>query len=312
MFRTLALAALMLLPGTAFARCEGVVPGAKPQNTARDFVGTKMDDIIDQGWIEFAVYEDFPPYSYIDAGQPVGVDIEVGQIIAQSLGVEARFRPVQAGENVQADLLNYVWQGAAVDGRVSNVLLRVPYNSDFTCLVEQVVFTGQYAGEQIAIAYALKAYPDAVPGPTSEGRHEGAPVPAFFRYDTVGIENDSIADFYLTSTLGGGAAANIHRFARVGLAMDALAKGEVMAVMGPLAQLQAGLNAKMGANDSIKVHTPPMAGFATGRWTLGVAIHQSHRDLAYAVDDAIVAALADGRIKAAYAKFGLEFTAPAR
>ncbi|MES2668009.1 MAG: transporter substrate-binding domain-containing protein [Pseudomonadota bacterium] len=306
MLRALILAVLLALPGAAFARCETYVPGARPQNTAREFVGTTLDDIVDQGWIEFAVYEDFPPYSYDDGGTPRGVDIEVGRIIAEGLGVEARFRLVQAGENLEADLLNYVWKGAAVDGHVSSVMLRVPYNSDFTCRVEQVVFTGQYAGERIGIAYATAAYPEAIPGPTAAGRHEGAPVPAFFRYDTVGIENDSIADFYLTSTLGAQAAAQIRRFPQIADAMAALQAGQVMAVMGPLAQLQA------GAGDGIAVHTPPMPGFATGRWTLGLAIHTSHRDLAYAVDDAIVAGLADGRIAAAYAMYGLDFTPPER
>ena len=39
---------------------------------------------------------------------------------------------------------------------------------------------------------------------------------------------------------------------------------------------------------------PPLPGFALGSWTVGIAVHHSHRDLAYALDDAVVAALADG------------------
>ena len=299
-----ALIVLLALAGQAQARCEGVVPGQRPQNTAREFVGQTLDEIVARGFIEIAVYEDFPPYSWDAAGEPQGVDVDVGRIIAQALGVEARFRFVQAGETLQADLQNYVWQGAAVGGHVSNLMMRVPYNSEFTCRVEQVVFTGQYAGEKVAIAYALAAYPDAVPGATTEGRHEGAPVPAFFRYDTVGVENDSISDFYLSSTIG--ATATIHRFKTVGLAMQALKAGEVMAVMGPLSELET------GAGDGVRVHTPPLPGFALGTWTLGLAVRQSHRDLGYAVDDAVAAALADGRIAAAYKAHGLDFTPPVR
>ena len=88
--------------------------------------------------------------------------------------------------------------------------------------------------------------------------------------------------------------------------MAALKSGEVMAAMGPLTQLQAGADAGTG------VHTPPLPGFAAGRWTLGLAVHMQHRDLGYAVDDAIVAALADGRIKALYALYGADFLAPGR
>jgi ABC-type amino acid transport substrate-binding protein len=295
---------LLALVGQAQARCEGVTPGQRPQNTAREFVGQTLDEIVERGFIEIAVYEDFPPYSWDDAGNPRGVDVDLGRIIAQALGVKAQFRFVQPGDTLEADLQNYVWKGAVIGGHVSNLMMRVPYNADFACRVEQVVFTGQYAAERVGIAYALAAYPDAVPGAGAEGRHPGAPVPAFFRYDTVGVENDSIADFYLTSHVG--ASDKVHRFRSVGAAMDALKAGQVMAVMGPLSELE------FGAGDGVRVHTPPLPGFTLGTWTLGLAVHQSHRDLGYAVDDAVAAALADGRIAAAYRAYGLDFTPPVR
>ncbi|MEZ5797781.1 MAG: hypothetical protein R3D63_10105 [Paracoccaceae bacterium] len=79
----------------------------------------------------------------------------------------------------------------------------------------------------------------------------------------------------------------------------------MMAVMG-LSQEEA------GAGDGIAVHQPLLPGFQLSRWTLGLAVHQSHRDLGYAVDDIVAAALADGRIAAAYAAHGLSFTPPER
>lgn len=294
MFALVVAAVLALMPGLATARCEGVAPGAKPQNTFAQDVGQTLDAIIERGWIEFAVYEDYPPYSWEDAGTPRGVDVAVGSLIAEALGVKPRFRFVQAGENLDADLLNNVWKGSAVDGHVVNVMLRVPYDSDYACRIEQVVFTGQYAGEGVAIAYARAAYPD------------GGPKPAYFRYDTVAVENDSIADFYLTSLLGAEAAANIRRFPTMAEAMAALDRGEVMAAMG-----QRGL-VESGVTERIAVHAPPLVGFARSRWTVGVAVHQSHRDLAYAVDDAIAAGLADGRIASIYERYGLTFTEPER
>lgn len=294
--------ALAALP--AFARCENVAPGQKPQNTAREFVGQTLDEIVERGTLNIAVYEDFPPYSWMDGDTPRGVDIEVGRILAEALGVKPEYRFVQAGENLQVDLMSYVWRGTVQKEPVANVMLRVPYNSDFTCLVEQVVFTGQYAKEEIAIAYALAAYPDAEP--SEEAKHEGGPTPAFFRYDTVAVENDSIADFYLTSYPGGQIGPNIRHYPTMAQGMAALASGEVMAAMGPRAQLQ------WGAGEGIAVHQPPLVGFALSSWTLGIAVHHSHRDLAYALDDAIAAALADGRIAAAYAEYGLTFTPPDR
>lgn len=306
MLRVLAVT-LCLLPGLAQARCEGITPGQRPQNTSAQDVGQTLDQIVERGWIEFAVYEDFAPYSWQEGGQPKGIDIAIGALIADSLGVAPRFRFVQSGESLDADLLNYVWKGATIGGHVSNVMMRVPYNSDYACRVEQVVFTGQYAREEIAIAWSRAAYPDAEGvSPDSDGRVDGAPVPAFFRFDTVAVENDSIADFYLTSLPGGGLADKIHRFPTMAGAMAALKAGEVMAAMGPLTQLQAGADAGIG------VHSPPLPGFAAGAWTLGLAVHMQHRDLGYAVDDAVAAALADGRLAAIYALYGADFLPPDR
>jgi ABC-type amino acid transport substrate-binding protein len=299
-----AILALGMAGGMANARCEDHVPGAKPQNTPREFVGQTLDEIVERGWIEIAVYEDFPPYSWEDGSTAKGVDVEVGRVIAESLGVEPRFRFVQSGETLEADLLNYVWKGAAIGGHVSNVMMRVPYNSDFTCRVEQVVFTGQYAGERVGIAYRIDAYPDAVQKANADGRHPDAPVPSFFVYDPVGVENDSISDFYLTSNFG--AAAKITRYKTVAAAIEGLKAQEVWAVMGPLSQLEA------GAGSGVAVHAPLLPGFQLSRWTLGVAVQQSHRDLGYAVDDTVAAALADGRIAAIFANYGLDFTPPDR
>jgi ABC-type amino acid transport substrate-binding protein len=288
-----------------FARCENVTPSARPQNTARDFVGQTLDEIVERGYLTLAVYDAFPPYSWQDeAGQPQGIDIGVGRILAEALGVEARFRFVLAGEDLKTDLMSYVWRGTVLNEPVSNVLMRVPYNLDFACNVDQVAFTGQYAAEQIAIAYSRAAYPDAVPSDLP--RHEGGPVPAFFRYDSVAVENDSIADFYLTAFPGGQIGPNIHRFPSMAEAMATLGRGEVLAAMGPQAQLQ------YDAGEGVAVHTPPLPQFALAKWTLGLAVHQSHRDLAYALDDAVAAALADGRIAKIYADLGLSFTPPER
>ncbi len=279
---------------SVLARCEGITPGQRPQNTFREDVGQTFDDIIDRGFIEIAVYADYAPYSWEDGGKPRGVDIELGRLIAADLGVEPRFRFVESGENLDADLMNYVWKGAVVGGHVSNLMMRVPYNSDYACRVEQAVFTGQYASETISIAYRKSEYPD------------GGPKPAFFRYDTVAVENDSIADFYLSSVVGAAAQDKIHRYPSTARAMEALADGKVMAAMGPQSVLEAGLTPQLA------VHHPPMPGFSVGTWTVGVAVHQSHRDLGYAVDDAIRAGLEDGRIATIHSDYGLTFQPPER
>ena len=278
--------------GQAAARCADHTPGQKPQNTAREFVGADLDTIQDRGWIEFAVYADFPPYSWEEGGKAKGVDIEIGRIIAEALDVKPRFNFVEAGENLEADLRNNVWKGPLVSGRASNVMLHTPYDSEFACRVEQVVFTGQYHVEEIAIAYRKEAYPDDLP------------IPAYFRFDSVAVENDSISDFYLSAFPGGQLSRHVQRYVSTEQAMAALARGDSKAAMGTLARLEFGLTPDLG------VHTPPLPGFAKGKWTVGVGVHFAYRPLAYAVDDAIYAATQDGRIAQIFSDFGLTFTPP--
>jgi ABC-type amino acid transport substrate-binding protein len=220
--------------------------------------------------------------------------VEIARLIAADLGVTARIRLVQAGETLDADLLNYVYRGAAVGGHVSDLMGHVPYDVDYACRFDQVVFTGQYATERLAIAYRAADYP------------EKAPTPPVFRYDPGGVENDSISDFFLTSLSAGAVSDKVHRYRSTAEAMAALAAGKVMAVMGPRGELEAALT------EGIAVHEPPLVGLARSGWTLGLALSTQHRDLGYAADDAIGAALADGRIERIFRDHGITFEPPVR
>ena len=286
--------------GPVFARCEDVVPQLRPQNTFAQDIGRDFDTIIDEGWIEFALYENFAPWSFLKDGKPAGIDVEIGTLIAEDLGVAPRFRLVQADETLEGDLRNYVWKGAAVGGRVSDVMLHVPYDSEFACRVEQAVFTGQYAAETLAIGYSLTDYPDP----------DDIPTPAYFRYDTVAVENDSISDLYLASIGRGVVSDAIHRYPSSDLAVSAMVAGDTMAVMAPLAVVEAGL--AVDETSGFAVHTPPLPGLVRSTWTIGVAVNQQHRDLGYAVDYAIEKALDDGRIPAIFTAHGLSFLPPER
>lgn len=279
--------------------CADYVPQPKPQNASRDIVGQDLDTIRERGFMRFAVYDDFPPYSWQDNGTPRGVDIEIARLIAKAIGVEPRFTFVMAGENLETDLRLNIWRGSALNAPVANVMMRVPYDNKFACRVEQVVFNGQYAEESIAIAYREVDYPD------------GGPTPAYFRFDTVAVQNDSISDFYLTGFAGGQTSAGVRRYPTMAAAMQALAGGEVMAAMGPRGQLEYAL-AQAGAGSGLALHEPPLPGLAKSRWTIGTGEHFAYRPLAYAVDDAIGAALADGSIAAIFAGYGMTLQPPAR
>lgn len=290
---------LLLVGGSVQARCADLPSGLEnapraPQNTGRAIIGKTYDEIIDRGSIEIGVYENFPPYSYRVDGKPAGIDVDLGRLIAETLRLKADFVFLAAGENVDTDLRNYVWKGPIIGGRVVNLMMHVPYDRDFACRNEQVKLTGQYFQEELAIAYRRDHYPD------------GAPVPAYFRYDKVGVENDSIADFYLSSLARGQILPNIVRFVDPQRAKAAMATGEIPAVMAPRGQLEHALPPE------IAVHAPPLPAFSVGRWTLGVAVRHTNRDLGYDVDYAIEKALASGAIQAIFEKHDVSFRPPER
>lgn len=287
----------ILLAGPALAQnCEAVKSGIgvnqKAQNVGRDILGQSLDTIQERGWILFGVYADFKPYSWEQGGKLIGVDIELGRLIADDLGVEARFYATNADENVDADLRNNVWKGALIGGQISNVMLHIPYDRELACRNELVVLTGQYFNEEIAIAYRTEVY------------EEDGPTPAYFRFDKVGVENDSLSDFYLSSIGNGQLVPNMVRFASVDRAMAAMAKNQVAAVVGPKGQLEHGMQ------DGMAIHQPPLVGLARSSWTLGVAVRHNWRPLGYAVDDAIRAAVTDGRMAKIFEAYGLSYTAP--
>ena len=279
------------------ANCSNVKSGLnanpKPQNASRDIIGQDLDEIQERGFMEVAVYADFAPWSFIKDGKPAGVDVDIARLIAKEFGVEARINVLQADESVDSDLRNMIVRGPVIGGKPSNLMMHVPYSFDFQCRNEAVVINGLYHQEQIAIAYRKDAYTDG-----------SLPVPAYFRFDAVGVENDSLADFYLTSVNNGMLSQMMTRYPTMEAAMTGLKAGEVKAVMGPLSQLE------WMKDETVGVHTPPLAGLSTGKWPIGLAVRFNWRPLSYAADDAITAAMQDGRIKAIFDSYGLTHTVP--
>ncbi|MEL7154921.1 MAG: hypothetical protein AAFN51_14245, partial [Pseudomonadota bacterium] len=51
------------------------------QNPDKTFTpGADLDTIRERGWIEFGVYDDFKPYSWVKDDQIIGTDVELGRI----------------------------------------------------------------------------------------------------------------------------------------------------------------------------------------------------------------------------------------
>ena len=96
------------------------------------------DDIVESDEIVIAVYSDFQPFSYIENGKEKGIDIDLAHAIAKKLGVKLRLRWMTADENVDDDLRNNLWKGHFLNRTVADLMLRVPYDRDYSLLRDDI------------------------------------------------------------------------------------------------------------------------------------------------------------------------------
>ncbi len=292
---------LLAMSGLAFANCEDLAKGfgdvvPKRADTI-NIVGQDFDTILERGYLTFAVYEDFAPYSWQDGTDAKGIDIEIAKVIAEEIGVAARFNFFASDENVDADFRNQVWRGALINGEVSNIMMHAPYNKDLQCRNEFVVLGGQYFNETLATAYWTDAFPD------------GAPTTPFFRFHKVGVENDTVSDFYLVNFNGGMLRKNVIHYDDHQQAFDGLLQREVDAVMGVKGKLEY-LDKTSDLADKVAVDSPPLVNFALNEWTIGIAVNFRYREVFYTADGIIEDMVKDGRMQTIFEKYHVSYAKP--
>ncbi|RDE24170.1 amino acid ABC transporter substrate-binding protein [Motiliproteus coralliicola] len=273
------------------------------------------DDILAAGRISVAVYRDFPPYAYEVDGKATGLDVELAREIAAGLGVELDLHWMIADENLDDDLRNHVWKGhylARIEDEpmlrreVADVMLRVPYDREFAYKVDPdgrvindlVHFFGPYQREHWGLVYDSQ-------------RMESFENLAVFQYERVGVEIDSLPDFYLSSAFRGRLRNNVEHYSSTALALDAMAQGRVPAVMGMRSQLQWGVGGLAGS-ERIKTADIPFPNLTKRHWDVGMAVKDAHRQLAYRIEDVIDQLVANGQMKALFGRFGVDYSRPDR
>lgn len=263
-----------------------------------------FDDMIASGVLKVAVYEDFFPYSYQQGGEPRGVDIALARKLAESLGVKLELIWAQPGEKLDDDLRNYVWKGHYLRPTlVADVMLRVPYDREFAnrrnelgeLVNEQVVMFGPYQRERWRVAYDTR-------------RLEEVPSVMVFGYHPIGVEVESVPSFYLSSVFGGRLASKVHHYPGPRQAFEAMRAGEVDAVMAIRGEVE-GLAHQAGDE---RIHLGDNAYPDMGRqmWDIGMAVHESNRQLAYALEEQLETLIGSGELQKIYEAEGLTYELP--
>ncbi len=260
------------------------------------------DDVIASKYIEFAVYRDFAPYSFMQEGEPAGIDVELGKSIARELGLEARWLWLTADESVDDDLRNAIWKGSVIDRKKADVMLRVPYDREYSYAQDgyglprndMVVMLAPYHKESWQLVRDLNK--------TGEVRNL-----AIFQYQAIGVELDSLPDFFLVGIYQGRLRENVHHYSTVFGALKDLNAGKLSAVAGMRSQLEWGLPNRPGNFD---IDDDGLESLGRKTWDIGIAIKENYRQLGYAVNDVITAMIENGDMEKIFSQYHVSYHLP--
>lgn len=262
------------------------------------------DDIIESGVLKVALYENFPPYSFMVDGEPRGVDVELAREMAKGLGLKVELLWITPDETLDDDLRNFIWKGHYLRPDViADVMLRVPYDREFSykqnelgeLINELVVMFGPYQRERWQAAFDSR-------------RLEEVPTVAMFQYHPVGVEVDSVPSFYLSSVFNGSISKMLHHYPSTQAAFSAMQAGEVDATMAMRGEIDWMMVQAGDANLKLAENAYPNMGRQV--WDLGMAVHESNRQLAYAIDEVIEPLVTGGGLAKIYADHGLRYEMP--
>jgi len=247
---------------------------------------SSLEDIIEAKEIVIAVYRDYAPFSAQVDGVAVGIDIDIARHIAKTLQVELRLKWITAGETTGDDLRNSIWKGHFLDKTKADVMMRVPYDKvysqkrdDVGLLVHELVHMfAPYHTETWKIVF-------------NKQKIEEVSTMAVFQYHPVGVEVDSIPQFYLISAFRGSMSKNTHQFPTIVAAVGGMQAGEVDAVMGLRSQITALHHTLNQVQYQLAENAFPLIG--KQKWDIGLAVHNDYRALAYELGDIITAMIKD-------------------
>lgn len=265
-------------------------------------VARSYEDIVESGYITFAIYENFPPYSYQQDDKPVGIDVDVAQHIANELGVEARWLWLTADENLEDDLRNAIWKGHIITKTKADVMMRVPYDRRFSYAIdgygqaknELVVMFAPYHREKWAIL-------------RDRNKTKDIRTLAIFQYEPIAVELDSLPSFFLGSTLGGRLQPHLVHVPSTFDGIAQLKARKVAAVAGLQSQLQWAMAPLPNHYD---ISADGLAAMSIKSWDIGMAVKTDYRELAYAIEAIIEPMTQSSDLPTLFQKHHVSYTVP--
>ena len=258
-----------------------------------------IDDIKNSGEIFIAVYENFPPYSYVEDGVAKGIDIDLGTKVAKSLNVKPIWNFTGFDETLSGDLRNNIWRGNIVHKNKADLMFRIPYDYDYLRITnkstgeletEMVSIKGPYQSEKWIIATNKEVIPEI----NTLG---------VFAYHTIGVEVDTLPDLHLSGFGRGLITKNVKHYTKMSEIIEDFKNGKLDAVAGLKSQLEFLLDYK---NNKDKYYLTSDIPQMKSQWDLATATASTYKDLSYHLDGLLDEALKSGEIKKNFERYGVE------
>jgi len=258
-----------------------------------------LDDIIDAGRITFFVYSDYAPYSWDEAGQYRGIDVDIANALGKKLGVEVDILMRGADENLDDDLRVNIWKGDLIHRKVADVMMHAPYDPEVDARNEFAVLMSPYFQEKMAVV----ANRSVVPEIKSFGRFVSNPI---------AVELDTAGDFFLSNAFRGQLQKSIRRGRTFADAATLYLNGDAPALMASRAQAE-WVSKQAREQDALHdsfIAQPPMPGIVRTGWPIGIAVKHDSRDLGYELEELFSQLSVEGELEAIYERYGVSYFPP--
>jgi ABC-type amino acid transport substrate-binding protein len=246
---------------------------------------TPLTRVLERGVLRVGLYHDMPPF-HVDGK---GIDVDLAQALAESLGVKLSLLPFHADDSMNDDLRNMVWRGHYLGYGPADVLLHVPVDPPLMEASPQVSIFAPYCRDRVAIARRLEQLPQL----DSLSQLRGQPV---------AVPGQSLAGWLLIGADGGAYKNQLSTRWKDGAeAARALQRGEVAVAAGLASELESVLR----GDARFAVSPLPSPRAPRDGWAVGMAVKRDAVELAQALQRSVNALAASGRLREMFLRANL-------
>ena len=255
-----------------------------------------MEKIKARGTLKVAVYKDNAPYSDGPNSDVQGVDVSLAKALAAKLNLQLALLPFDAGENMNDDLRNMVWKGHYLGYGPADMMIHVPVDRYLMNENKQALIFGAYVREHLVVLH-------------SKSKIANAETPDDLIGKTIAVEKGSGAASALMGYRGGLLREKVSIYKDGVDAAKMVLSGQADAAYVSRAQAEAAIHASQSKGDWT-LSTMPLPGVMPAGWPLGMAVKADNKELATALDEALVSLRPSGELLKIFQSHGLTLAAP--